>query len=262
MIIVARRVLLVAENVRTTVSPESGDVARSYRLFVVWEAAAVLRHDLRNKLASVRNAAFYLRRRVEGEAAELCAHDPRVPKFFAMIGTELDGAETIISERLPGLADPTTGDAVGIAGAVAAAIAELRVPVGVSLSAPDGDLRVRADRAELAVAIFCLLENAVDAITPAGGQIAVTLRAEAGRAIVAVDDDGPGLPDEPRRVLEHFFTTRPGRLGLGLKIARRIAQRARGSLDIVDREGRGVRASLALPMAEGADAGMHDPARR
>lgn len=254
--------LLVAENVDTKVSSDGADVARLYRLFVVWEAAAVLRHDLRNKLASVRNATFYLRRRVERDATELCARDERVPKFFALIGAELDAAEAIISDRLPGLDDPRQGHAKGISEAVRSALDELRLPPGVSVIPPGDDLQVVADAGELAVALFCLLENAVEAVTPAGGTVVVTLRTEAERAVVEIADDGPGLAAEPRRVLEHFFTTKPARLGLGLKIARRIAQRARGSLEIGNGEGRGVKASLALPIGEGADAGMHDPARR
>ena len=255
---------MVTENVEANRSHARGEITRRYRQLVVWEAAAVLRHDVRNKLASVRNAAFYLRRRVEAEATELCARDERVPKFFALIGSELDGAEAIIATRLPTLGEPGAAAPVALSEILDDALVALELPDGISLIPPahDGDLRVATDRGELAVGLYCLLENAADALTPTGGTITVVVDRDADRATIEIADDGPGLPAEPRRVLEPFFTTRSGRLGLGLPIARRIAQRARGSLEIGNREGRGARARLALPIGGGADAAVHDPAGR
>ena len=53
------------------------------RASVAEEVASVLRHDLRNNLASIRNAAFYLRRRTKD--TELWRSDPRMAQFFGLI---------------------------------------------------------------------------------------------------------------------------------------------------------------------------------
>jgi PleD family two-component response regulator len=58
-----------------------------------------VRHDLRNRFASIRNAAFYLRTRVE-KRTDLFSTDPRVPAFFNLIDEELARAEAIVAERL------------------------------------------------------------------------------------------------------------------------------------------------------------------
>jgi len=223
-----------------------------YRRFVVWEAAAVLRHDIRNKLASVRNAAFYLRRRVESEAAALVEKDRRVPTFFELIGAELDAADRVITERLPVIGGEPAMTPIALGDALADALAALSPPPGVAISGPDGDAAVVADRDELAVALFCVLENAVDAVASSGGTVAIAVRAGPARIAIDVVDDGPGLTIEPQRAVERFTTTRSGRLGLGLPIARRLIGRARGSLELGPGDGRGARAVISLPGAEGA----------
>jgi signal transduction histidine kinase len=64
-----------------------------------------------------------------------------------------------------------------------------------------------------------------------------------------VIDEGGGLaPDVQDRMLEPFFTTKPGHQGLGLSIARRIASRWGGTLEVASVPG-GVQATLRLPAA-------------
>ena len=60
-----------------------------YQQFVAEESLSVIRHDLRNKLGSIRNAAFYVRRKLDKIAPEVAIKDPRVPEFLAMIATEI-----------------------------------------------------------------------------------------------------------------------------------------------------------------------------
>src|SRR4051794_38903019 len=69
--------------------------------FVVEESLSVIRHDLRNKLGSIRNAAFYVGRKLQKAAPELAAADPRVPEFLSMIGREITSAEEGMATRLP-----------------------------------------------------------------------------------------------------------------------------------------------------------------
>jgi signal transduction histidine kinase len=211
------------------------EVRALHRRFVVHEATAVLRHDLRNRHAAVRNATFYVRKRVEKEAAALVEKDARVSKFFDLMGTELDAAEQLLVERLPHLDPPATvmsqvDDAIDVA---------LREAPHVSVQ--HSGLAALIGTGELAVAVLCLVENAMEA---GAATIAVTSFLEGDRLKIEVCDDGPGLPapaDETR--------PRDGHLGLGLRIVRRIANRASGELVLGSRDGRGVLATLVLPGA-------------
>ncbi|MBK0394557.1 sensor histidine kinase [Ramlibacter algicola] len=95
-----------------------------------------------------------------------------------------------------------------------------------------------------------LVDNAVR-YTPEGGTVTIRCRSLADRALLEVEDDGPGVPEEQRTlVLERFYRV-PGTHGegngLGLAIAREIARVHHGDLVLgPGTGGRGLRASVSL----------------
>jgi C4-dicarboxylate-specific signal transduction histidine kinase len=104
-------------------------------------------------------------------------------------------------------------------------------------------------RSELGVAIYCLIENALDAVADiGGGRVTVSCHDREERTVIEVIDDGPGMSREAaERGLEPFFTTKPGRLGLGLNIAKRTAARSRGTLELGTTQASGTRTAIVLP---------------
>jgi two-component system NtrC family sensor kinase len=100
-----------------------------------------------------------------------------------------------------------------------------------------------------------LLENAVYAAGP-GGWVQLRTSATGSTLAIEVSDSGPGVPVPLReRVFEPFFTTKPTGVGtgLGLSLARDIAHRHGGVLEIRERAGRGCFV-LELPNYFGLDA--------
>jgi two-component system sensor histidine kinase ChvG len=99
-----------------------------------------------------------------------------------------------------------------------------------------------------------LIDNAVS-FSHEGGKVLVTARAEGGLARVTVEDDGPGIPpDNLETIFERFYTERPhvnfgNNSGLGLSIARQIAQSAGGRIWAQNRDGGGARFIVELPLA-------------
>lgn len=101
-----------------------------------------------------------------------------------------------------------------------------------------------------------LIENAIR-YTPAGGSVQVTVEAVPGRAIARVRDTGIGIPQKDRNnIFERFYragnaiTKQNQGNGLGLYIARTIAQDHRGELSFEqNQEGPGTTFTLALPLA-------------
>src|SRR3954452_22795607 len=71
------------------------------RAAVAEVVTSVLRHDLRNRFASIRNASYYLMR--QAQKAELWKMDPRVEIFFQLIDRELSSAEQLLSARSPAM---------------------------------------------------------------------------------------------------------------------------------------------------------------
>lgn len=130
-------------------------------------------------------------------------------------------------------------------------------------AAPSSDAHVEVDRERLQQALVVVLDNAIR-YSPPGGAVRVGIVEEQDQWVVQVDDEGPGMADDE---LEHVFDAhyrgRAGReldpqgLGIGLAIARRIVEAQRGSIDLQRRSPVGLRASIALPMAEAStEAGL------
>ena len=122
--------------------------------------------------------------------------------------------------------------------------------VDVVLDLPDTPVPVFLDRSQLDLVMLNFAANARDAM-PGGGRFGVTLRDTGdGWARIVVTDTGQGMPPEVmRQAFEPFFTTKPAGegTGLGLAVAREMAQEAGGTLSVDSAPGRGTRFTLQLP---------------
>lgn len=129
---------------------------------------------------------------------------------------------------LPAAAAPVTVDAAGVSGA-----------------------QVRGDADQLTRVVRNLGDNAT---RHANRVVTLTLTETDRAAVLAIGDDGPGIPAEQRdRVFERFTrldgarTTAGGGAGLGLAIARDIVRRHGGTLEIDPGHGPGARFVVTLP---------------
>ncbi|WP_163997636.1 sensor histidine kinase [Pyxidicoccus caerfyrddinensis] len=208
-----------------------GDLQARERAAVADVVASTLRHDLRNKLASIRNASFYLMRQMK--KTEVWNTDPRVEIFFQLIEKELTSAEELLSKRSP----PAVGGPkphCRPSEAVERALSQANVPGGVRVQRELTEkAEVALDREDLAVLVGCLVDNAVEAM-PRGGTLTVrTKDLEDDGVSLRVEDTGEGLaPEAYSRAFEPFFTTKPGHAGLGLSIVHRVALRHGWQVDV------------------------------
>jgi len=114
-----------------------------------------------------------------------------------------------------------------------------------------------ADKNQINQVVLNLVENARDAIGQrADGRIVVSTRlGDAGdRALLIVDDNGPGVPLELKdKVFAPYFTTKhnKGGTGLGLAIVHRIVSDHGGRITVTDSPGGGARFSIELPLRNG-----------
>jgi signal transduction histidine kinase len=228
---------------------QTAELETRERAAVAEVVTAVLRHDLRNRFSSIRNAAFYLMRQTQ--KTELWKTDPRMEMFFKLIDSELASAESLLSARaLVGFEEQTVR--LRLCDAAERALAHTRVPPSIRVECTWQEQgMVEADGERLLLLIRCLLENAVEAM-PGGGSLGVrTVRGEDGRILLEVIDTGPGIPKElEKRVFEPFMTTKPGHPGLGLCIVQRMALRSHAWVELKPGEPVGTRATVSFPRAE------------
>ncbi len=122
--------------------------------------------------------------------------------------------------------------------------------------AADGELpavKVNADRKRLLQVMTNLLSNAAK-FSPEGSTVQVQMRVENGSVQVAVNDNGPGIPEGFRnRIFGRFaqadmsYTRQKGGTGLGLAICKRLVELMEGNLGFDDREGGGSTFWFELP---------------
>lgn len=123
---------------------------------------------------------------------------------------------------------------------------------GVRLDAAgERDCEIRGDERWLRQMLVNLLDNAVRH-TPPGGSVEVLVRGNAGAVEIAVQDGGPGIPEvDKERIFERFFQLDPSRhgegSGLGLPIARTIAEAHGGTLALARSEAPGSTFVVRLP---------------
>jgi len=229
-------------NLRSTLD----ELSQRRGLAALGEFAAILAHEIRNPLTSVRIDL----QRVQEKLPPDSPVQPTVVRTLRQI------------ERLNG----TVSGVLSLArsGQVVTAPVDLRIPLRAAidaarpsfqqrgahlapLDAPE-EVPVRGDPSALQQLFLNLLLNAAEAL-PEGGRAQIQVQTEGRRAVVAVQDDGPGIPhDVAQRLFEPFFTTRAEGTGLGLPVAQRIAVAHGGTLDIASDTQGGTSVRLEIPV--------------
>jgi signal transduction histidine kinase len=228
---------------------------QSEKLAALGQFAAGVAHEVNNPAAVVTANLRYL--------AESAAEDGSPEEAQASLRESLEAMQRInaLVRRLVDAgrlaAAPAARGQATVAPVVDQAVGEARAWGGeritISASVPAG-VQVAVPGTVLHQVLSALLHNAIDAI-PAGqpGRVAVTAGpAGEGRLRVEVTDDGVGMSSEvARRAFEPFFTTKDEGQGsgLGLPVARALAESHGGELRLERAEGRGTRAVIDLPAA-------------
>ncbi|MCC7366706.1 MAG: response regulator [Dehalococcoidia bacterium] len=126
----------------------------------------------------------------------------------------------------------------------------LKGDMRLAIHVPEAAVTVEGDGAQLQQAVLNIVLNARDALGDRG-TIAVELGMRAGRAYLAISDDGPGMDESTRaRIFEPFFTTKESGVGtgLGLAITYGVVRGHRGEIDCTSNPGDGTVFELRFPL--------------
>ncbi|MCW5760056.1 MAG: HAMP domain-containing histidine kinase [Phenylobacterium sp.] len=221
------------------------------RLAALGEAVAKINHDLKNMLTSAQLASERL----------AASKDPTVSQALPRLERALDRAVKLASDVLvygktqEAAPEPQTVD---LAEALREAAAEARLPdspAKLASKVAAGD-QVTADPDQLHRILVNLLRNARQAIEhqtarTGPGRVEVSLETVGGASLIRISDDGPGVPERIRERLFQPFagSGRPDSTGLGLAIARELAQGHGGDLTLSVTGAEGTVFELRLPDA-------------
>ena len=207
---------------------ESRLASRS-RLAALGDMSARLAHEIRNPLTGIKLHLQLLAER---------APPREVPRVQQLLG-EVQRLELLVSSTLMlGAEQPLESAPVDLAELVADVLDLMQPSLehrGIVVERAHVEMPpVTADRTRLRQALLNLVVNAADAM-PRGGRLRVCTELEvaARRALLAVEDSGPGVSDELRaRLRTDSVSTKPFGLGLGLVVCRDVTAAHGGELGI------------------------------
>jgi two-component system sensor histidine kinase CreC len=214
-----------------------------------------LTHEMKSPLAAIRGAAELLQEDVpEAErqrfAGNILGHSQRLARMIDMT------LALAAVEHRQTLEQPVIVELTELVRENAAALEPQLTTMGVTLriDMPDASVCISGDRFLVAQAIHNLLQNALD-FSPRGGTIRIGMRAEDGAAVIAIRDQGPGVPDFALdKVFERFYSlSRPDgqrSSGLGLCFVREVASLHRGMATLQNDPAGGAIATLRLPVSD------------
>ncbi|QXE90886.1 sensor histidine kinase [Geomonas subterranea] len=222
---------------------------RAERLSALGELSAILAHEIRNPLASIRGTAEILME--QGTPAE------RRGEFLEILVKESDRLNRVVEDFLR-MARPEPADRrecdinEELANMVTLLSAQAR-GCGVSLELSRGTVpRLVADPEKLRQAFLNLMLNAIQASAEGGSvQVATSFDREAGLVEIRISDQGAGIaPDAIAQIFEPFFTTKGSGTGLGLPITKKIIEGHGGSVEVTSEPGKGATFKVRIPAGE------------
>ena len=214
------------------------------------EMIHVLGHELLNGLAPIVSLA-------ESGAEALARRDADPALVREILGTlarQADGLQrfTDAYRRLARLPEPMllSTPVQQIADDLQRLFASRWPRIALIIDLEEDPGRLRVDRDQMVQALWALLQNGAESAIPARGDAArveLAMRRSRTDMMIDVRDNGPGImPQDASRVFRPFHTTKPNGTGIGLSIARQIANAHGGTLTL-EPEGQAT-FRLALPL--------------
>jgi two-component system, NtrC family, sensor histidine kinase HydH len=224
---------------------------RAERLSALGELSAVLAHEIRNPLGSIRGTAEILKDEVRpGE---------KKYEFLEILVKETDRLNRVVEDFLqlarPLQVERATCDLMAGLGDVVTLVSAEAASRGVRLHLTPADIPpVHGDPEKLRQVFLNLILNGIQA-TARGGDLTITAsRTTDGEGAlpfieISFADTGEGMePAALAKVFEPFYTTKEGGTGLGLAITQRIVESHGGSIEVESEKGRGTVFRVRLPV--------------
>jgi len=218
---------------------------RVERLAVLGEFATGVAHEIRNPLATIKTTVQALARSEKNNERLELLED---------VGREIDRLNRVMSDLLEfGRPRPPDLQAVSARALLSRLYAlmnpsTLQASINLEVAEDQDHVTFHADEDQVIQILVNLILNAVQA-TPAGGSVRLQVaRTGPSEAAIEVRDTGTGVDEAVlARMADPFFTTKPKGSGLGLSIARQLAELQGGRLEFFSTLGEGTMVRLTLP---------------
>ncbi len=219
-------------------------LVKSQRFAAIGELAGMVGHDIRNPLASIRNAGYILRKK----CTQCTKTQPMVVPMLDIIDQSINHANNIVADLLEYSRELhlviKNCSAVDL---LDKAMLMVKVPDNVELVNSVTELALKVDE-EKSVRVFInLIKNAFDAM-PDGGKLSIVSTQNSGYTALLFSDTGKGIPpDVMAKLFTPLFTTKAQGMGFGLSISKRIVEAHGGKISVQSVPGKGTTFTVAFP---------------
>lgn len=221
------------------------DLVRKEKLAVLGQIAGGIAHQIRNPLATIKNAAYVLERHLPATSR------PELASTMQILHEEVNRANRIITGlldyarmRAPERAPAEIGPMLEHVLAAAQVPENIRVEIEITTAR-----RVLVDEGQVEGAVFNLVRNCVEEM-PHGGKLTLDARDEGDVVVLGIVDTGPGVaPGAAAHLFEPLYTTKALGLGLGLVTARTLVEGQGGTIACASSGAEGTRFEIRLPAA-------------
>ncbi|MEM3608818.1 MAG: PAS domain S-box protein [Candidatus Bathyarchaeia archaeon] len=217
---------------------------KSERLAAIGQVAAMVGHDLRNPLASISGATYYLKRKLGQKL------DDKARQMLEIIERDVQYSNKIINDLVEYSREikleltETTPKSLMKDG-----LALVEIPRNVKLLNLTQDKpKIKADVDKMRRVFANIIKNAVDAM-PDGGKLTIISRKSDENVQFMFIDTGVGMAKEVvEKIWTPFFTTKAKGMGLGLPICKRIIEAHGGKISVESIVGEGTTITVTMPI--------------
>jgi signal transduction histidine kinase len=237
-------------NLTREVDRSANILAKTQRDMAWREMAKQVAHEIKNPLTPIKLNIQYLERATKEDPTKA---GEMIARISSTLIEQIDNLAQIANEFSNFATMPKASNEKIILNEIVEAVHDLfrkRDDMDISLSEPIDDLIVFADRNHLVRILNNLLKNAIQAI-PDGrrGKIEISLKRNGNNALIAVKDNGVGIPDEMReKVFTPNFTTKSSGTGLGLAISANMIESFNGRIYFEPNAGEGTSFFISIPL--------------
>ena len=219
-------------------------LVKSERLAAIGELSGMVGHDLRNPLAGIKNATYYLKKKgtaiSEAQSKEmLTIIEKAIDHSDKIINDLLDYAREMHLELTKYAAHTLVDEAIGM----------IQVPDRIQIANHvDEEVGIWVNTEKMMRVFINLIKNAVDAM-PEKGILEISGCQTRDCVEITFADTGTGIPEETlQKLFTPLFTTKAQGMGFGLAICKRIIEAHEGTLTVKTKVNKGTTFTITLPL--------------
>ncbi len=216
----------------------------SERLAAIGELAGMVGHDLRNPLASIKNAVYLIKKK-----GAMLPED-QTKTWLEIIEKGIDHSDKIINDLLDyARIVHLELEVTSVRDVLINALTMVKIPENVKvINTTSEGLTLKIDKNKIERVFINFVKNSIDAM-PNGGIITLSCTQKDGRVEITFADTGTGISEEIMpKIFSPLFTTKAQGMGFGLSICKRMVEAHGGTITVETELGKGTVFKVTLPI--------------